>query len=224
MESTDRTRDPQVVLNACPQFLHCLVGKGNDQDLFRLYSLSIHQISDLGCHRSRLARARAGDDQTVVLVGQDHTPLGIVETDQWIHRIQNMVQIVFFIYQRAFYPALIVLMHAGFDRCLRLRALGTQIQDFLHLLHKTGRLNSALPTVKLQHSFFTEYLQVAQVSSPRADDFSVSAGRDIGIFRLQLPEFSAQTDDIAQIRRKLRQAAAGRLSADGFRLVRRLCI
>ena len=222
VKGTDGAVNLQIALNAGPQLLHRLVGKGNDQDLFGLYPLSVHQISDFGRHRGRLARAGTRNDQTVVLVGQDHTPLGIVESNLRIHRVQDMVQIVLFIDQGALYPALIVVLDTGLDRRLRLRAFGTQIQDLLHLLHKAGRLDSVLTAVKLQHPFFTEYLQIAQVSSPRVDDLSISAGRDIGIFRVQFLEFSVQTDDIPQVRRQLREAAVRGLSTKSFLLIRRL--
>ena len=176
VEGTDGTGNPQIFLYARPQFLHGLVGKGNDENLLRLNSLSVHQIFNLGRHGGRFSRPGASNDQTVVLIRQDHPPLGVIEPDLRIHCIEHMVQVVLLLPQRAVKVAGVVGTHPG-------RPCGSRSADALPCIFPGHFVRFAPRICFLLFTFFFIFFRCGTArsllfrSTAQIQDLFYSAGR-----------------------------------------------
>ena len=96
VERGNGTGKLQLILDMLSEFIHGLVRKGDDQDLGRVNPLAFHQIPDLGRHGCRLPGTGACHHQAVVLIGQNHLALIVIQPDARITGIQNMIQILLF--------------------------------------------------------------------------------------------------------------------------------
>ena len=95
----DRAGNLQLPVDMRAELPDCLVREGDDKNGFRRNSLSLDQITHFGRKGRRLSRPGSCDDEHIILIRQDHSALVLIERDRRIDRIQDMVEVFFFLRQ-----------------------------------------------------------------------------------------------------------------------------
>ena len=95
----DRAGNLQFPVDMRAELPDCLVREGDDKNGFRRNSLSLDQIAHFGRKGRCLPRPGPCDDQHIILIRQDHSALILIERDCRIDRIQDMVEVFFFLRQ-----------------------------------------------------------------------------------------------------------------------------
>ena len=113
MKGGDRAVYLQGLVNLVAEFAHGLVGKRDDEYLFRCDVLAFHKVFHFGGYSGGLSCTCAGHDQHVVFVCENHLPLLFVQGDCWIDFGEYGVQIMLLRDKVALQVGLIVLLDAG---------------------------------------------------------------------------------------------------------------
>ena len=105
MECADLRGNLESLVNALLQFADCLSGIGNNDDLFRMDALFLHQIFDLSRHSGSLTGTGTCNQQAMVIIRNNRTALFFIQFDYGINILKNMIKVILFLFQ---YPIYIV--------------------------------------------------------------------------------------------------------------------
>ena len=97
------------------QFFHRFISKRNNQNLFRINLLFLHQIFHFCCNRCCLTRTGSCDHHAIIFIRQNHFSLIFIQRDFRIDCICNMIQILLFADHCLRNILLIMLFHKLFD-------------------------------------------------------------------------------------------------------------
>ena len=101
MESADLCGNLEALVDTLLQFADCFSGIGNDDNLFRMNSLFLHQIFHLGCHCGSLTCTSASDQQAVIIVCNDCAPLFFVQLNSWVNIFEDVIKVFLLLMQYA---------------------------------------------------------------------------------------------------------------------------
>ena len=93
MKCTDLRRNFQAFVDTFTQFADCFIRIGNNDDLFRIDMLFFYKIFDLCCHRGRFTGACSGNEQAIVIIGDNGAALFFVKFYNGIDVLENIVKI-----------------------------------------------------------------------------------------------------------------------------------